>query len=150
MDQDISTNKKRAGREAAGERGFSLQDHYLQELRLSPNVLELIGEGQLRNKDKSEAVKAASDFSYSASTYAGPNYRIAGDAGGTQICPVARSLVLKQLIAFIDPFFSSGVHLAFTGALSAAITIAASIRGSSTEEEAQRWHTSKVGVSYTR
>lgn len=55
-----------------------------------------------------------------------------------------------MFIAFIDPFFSSGVHLAFTGALSAAITIAASIRGTVKEEEAQRWHTSKVGVSYTR
>ena len=57
---------------------------------------------------------------------------------------------VQLLVAFIDPFFSSGVHLAFTGALSAAITIAASIRGTATEEEAQRWHTSKVGVSYTR
>jgi len=54
------------------------------------------------------------------------------------------------LIAFIDPFFSSGIHLAFTGALSAAVTIAAAIRGTVTEEEAQRWHTSKIGVSYTR
>ena len=56
----------------------------------------------------------------------------------------------NPLVAFIDPFFSSGVHLACTGALSAAITIAASIRGTATEEQAQRWHTSKVGVSYTR
>ena len=56
----------------------------------------------------------------------------------------------NAFIAFVDPFFSSGVHLAFTGALSAAITIAASIRGTATEEQAQRWHTSKVGVSYTR
>jgi hypothetical protein len=52
--------------------------------------------------------------------------------------------------AFIDPFFSSGVHLAFTGGLSAALTIAASIRGFCSEEDAQRWHTSKIGTSYTR
>lgn len=96
LDQDISTNKKRAGREAAGERGYSLQQHYLDELSRSPSVLELIGEGRLRNKDKPEGVKAASDFSYSASAYAGPNYRIAGDAGGAQIQHhVTRSIILN-------------------------------------------------------
>lgn len=59
-------------------------------------------------------------------------------------------LAIDSLQAFIDPFFSSGVHLAFTGGLSAALTIAASIRGLTSEEDAQRWHTSKVGSSYTR
>lgn len=52
--------------------------------------------------------------------------------------------------AFIDPFFSSGVHLALTGALSASLTIAASIRGTVSEERAARWHDSKVGTAYTR
>jgi len=87
----------------------------------------------LRNLGKSGSVKSASDYSYSATSYAGDHYRIAGDAG-----------------AFIDPFFSSGVHLAFTGGMYAAVTISASIRGLSTEEEAQKWHSSKVGTSYTR
>lgn len=50
----------------------------------------------------------------------------------------------------IDPLFSSGVHLAFTYALSGATTIAASIRGHCTEEEAIKFHNQKVGVSYTR
>ena len=52
--------------------------------------------------------------------------------------------------AFIDPFFSSGVHLAFTSALSSACTIAASIRGHCSEREAQTYHELKVGTSYTR
>ena len=52
--------------------------------------------------------------------------------------------------AFIDPFYSSGVHIAVTGGLSAAITIAASIRGSASEDDAHRWHTAKVGTAYTR
>ncbi|KAJ4467313.1 hypothetical protein C8R41DRAFT_779866, partial [Lentinula lateritia] len=52
--------------------------------------------------------------------------------------------------AFIDPFFSSGIHLAFTGALSAAATICASRRGNCTEVEAAMWHTKRVAVSYTR
>lgn len=85
MDQDISINKKRAGREAAGARGYSLQDHYLEELPKAPGVMNLIGEGgKLRNRDKPEGVKSASDFSYSAPSYAGPYFRIAGDAGGAQ------------------------------------------------------------------
>lgn len=74
-----------------------------------------------------------SDFSYSARQYAGDHFRIAGDAG-----------------AFIDPFFSSGVHLALTGALSAAVTIAASIRGTAPEDKAAQWHDTKVGTAYTR
>ncbi len=53
-------------------------------------------------------------------------------------------------LAFIDPFFSSGIHLALTGGLSAASTIAASIRGHCTEEEACGFHSSKVETAYTR
>lgn len=59
-------------------------------------------------------------------------------------------LTTMDVSAFIDPFFASGVHLAFTGGLSAALTISSSIRGFVTEAEAQRWHTSKVGTAYTR
>lgn len=54
------------------------------------------------------------------------------------------------MTGFIDPFFSSGVHLAFTGGLSAAATIASSIRGITTEEECAKWHDAKVSISYTR
>ncbi|KAF8973166.1 hypothetical protein BDZ97DRAFT_1900957 [Flammula alnicola] len=78
-------------------------------------------------------VKSASDFSYSAPSYAGSGYRIVGDAG-----------------AFIDPFFSSGVHLAMTSALSAAATISASIRKHCSESVAAEWHTRRVSISYTR
>ena len=93
MDQDISISKKRSGRDSAGARGYSLQDHYLEELRRAPGAMKLIGEGQLRNKDKPEGVKAASDFSYSAPSYAGPHYRIAGDAGGAQTRKLAAYLI---------------------------------------------------------
>ncbi|KAJ8508875.1 hypothetical protein ONZ45_g8898 [Pleurotus djamor] len=53
-------------------------------------------------------------------------------------------------VAFIDPFFSSGIHLAMTSALSAAASICASIRGDCSELEAGRWHTKRVATSYTR
>ncbi|KAJ7729315.1 putative halogenase [Mycena metata] len=104
------------------------KEHYLTELQRAPGTLKLMG-----NATMSSEVKSAGDYSYSASAYAGPGYRVAGDAG-----------------AFIDPFFSSGVHLAFAGGLSAATTIAASIRGQVTEEEAITFHNEKVGTSYTR
>ncbi|KAG6820548.1 hypothetical protein H0H93_015433 [Arthromyces matolae] len=92
---------------------------YINQLAHAPGLLRLLGTARLVTD-----IKSAADYSYSASQYAGPNYRIAGDAGG--------------------------VHLAFTGALSAASSIAASIRGHCTEEEAFRFHNTKVGVSYTR
>ncbi|KAF7315201.1 hypothetical protein MIND_00034500 [Mycena indigotica] len=50
----------------------------------------------------------------------------------------------------IDPFFSSGVHLAMTSGLSAAATICASLRGDCTEVVAADWHTKRVSTSYTR
>ncbi|KAI0053110.1 FAD/NAD(P)-binding domain-containing protein [Auriscalpium vulgare] len=77
-----------------------------------------------------ETVRTASDYSYSASTYAGEGFRIVGDAG--------------------DPFFSSGVHLAMTSGLAAAASIAAAVRGDCSETEAADWHSQRVGVSYTR
>ncbi|KAG1850803.1 putative halogenase [Suillus subalutaceus] len=134
MDQESSNRKKKASRAASGGSGSNLLAHYKEELlSRAPGVLKLIGKATLRNDGTPEAVKSASDFSYSASSYAGDHFRLAGDSG-----------------AFIDPFFSSGVHLAFTGGLSAALTIAASIRGLCSEGNAQRWHTSKIATSYTR
>ncbi|KAG6898580.1 hypothetical protein C0993_005872, partial [Termitomyces sp. T159_Od127] len=49
-----------------------------------------------------------------------------------------------------NPFFSSGVHLALTSALSASATVCASIRGHCTESSAAEWHTRRVSTSYTR
>ena len=42
------------------------------------------------------------------------------------------------------------MHLAFAGGLTAATSIAASIRGHCSEEEAAKFHDAKVGISYTR
>ncbi|CAA7261651.1 unnamed protein product [Cyclocybe aegerita] len=110
--------------------GSTITGRYLSALSTAPGVVKLITcsgmleEGSVRN---------ASDFSYSAPSYAGRRYRIVGDAG-----------------AFIDPFFSSGVHLAMTSALSAAATICASLRGHCPEHLASEWHTRRVSTSYTR
>ncbi|KAG5637513.1 hypothetical protein H0H81_004264 [Sphagnurus paluster] len=103
---------------------------YLSNLSLAPGVVKLITPG---GKMVQGSVRSASDYSYSASSYAGNGYRIIGDAG-----------------AFIDPFFSSGIHLALTSALSAAATICASIFGDCSEADAANWHTRRVSTSYTR
>jgi flavine halogenase len=125
QNQDLASAKKR-------EHGFtSTKDFYLSSLDLIPGIKKLC-----ENGDKGTLVsniKSASDWSYSASHYAFPYARIVGDAG-----------------CFIDPFFSSGVHLAILGGFSAAVTIAAAIRGDCDENTAASWHSKKVTESYTR
>ncbi|KAL7952855.1 non-heme halogenase [Trichoderma compactum] len=102
---------------------------YLDCLKeLAPDLTKLLEGGELLTD-----IKSAADYSYSASGYAIPYARIAGDAG-----------------CFIDPYFSSGVHLAFVGGLSAATTISAAIRGDCSEEAAADWHSKKIADSYIR
>ncbi len=122
QNQGLATEKKRA----LGSP--STQEFYKESLKLAPRISELLTNGELATE-----IKAASDWSYSASCYAIPNVRIAGDAG-----------------CFIDPYFSSGVHLALSSALSAATTIRAAMRGDCDERTAMKWHSSKVSEGYTR
>ncbi|KAJ7780262.1 hypothetical protein DFH07DRAFT_468316 [Mycena maculata] len=135
MDSKISANKKAAAAAAANGNGHTLQDHYLSQLPLVPKLKNLLGSAELRVDPDGliPAVRSASDFSYTASRYSGDHFRLVGDAS-----------------AFIDPFFSSGVHLAVSGGLTAAVTIAASIRKHCSEAEAGMFHDHKVAVSYTR
>ncbi|KFG78717.1 hypothetical protein MANI_121491 [Metarhizium anisopliae] len=122
QDQKMATEKKHElGRP-------STLDFYKQCLQMAPGIRELLSEAELIPH-----VRAACDWSYTASTYHLPNARICGDAG-----------------SFIDPLFSSGVHLAITGGLSAAATISASIRGDCSEAAAGSWHSKKTVESYTR
>ncbi|PFH53774.1 hypothetical protein AMATHDRAFT_1004 [Amanita thiersii Skay4041] len=108
----------------------TMASRYLSHLAFAPGLVRLVNpHGRLI----SGSVRSASDFSYSAPSYAGSNYRIIGDAA-----------------AFIDPFFSSGIHLALTSALSAASSVCASIRGHCSEACASQWHTKRVATSYTR
>jgi hypothetical protein len=83
MDQESSNRKKKASRGASGESGSNLLAHYKEELSSrAPAVLKLIGKATLRNDGTPQAVKSASDFSYSAPSYAGDHFRLAGDSGG--------------------------------------------------------------------
>ena len=122
QNQELAMSKKKA-MESPSTKGF-----YKESLKLAPGISEILAKGELVSE-----IKAASDWSYSASCYATPNVRIVGDAG-----------------CFIDPYFSSGVHLALSGALSAATTIRAAMRGDCDEQTALKWHSSKVSEGYTR
>ena len=122
MNQDQANAKKKA-METPSTAGF-----YKQSTKLAPMIENLLSKAELVTD-----VKGASDWSYSASCYASPNCRIVGDAG-----------------CFIDPYFSSGVHLALASALSAATTIRASMKGDAEEKVAMKWHSSKVLEGYTR
>lgn len=126
MNQAISIEKK--GKMAESD-SLSFYHH---ELSRAPHIMALLVSATLVT-DKGPVIRSASDYSYSATSYAGPGYRIVGDAA-----------------AFIDPFFSSGVHLALSGALSAAASICSSIRGDLSETDAYSWHNVRVGTSYTR
>ncbi|KAJ7789571.1 hypothetical protein B0H14DRAFT_3115738 [Mycena olivaceomarginata] len=136
MDSKVSAAKKAAGSAAAGDgSSYTLQDHYLAQFAFVPRLKKLLGDAELcvDATGQTATVKSASDFSYTAASYAGDHFRLVGDAS-----------------AFIDPFFSSGVHLAVSGGLTAVVTIAASIRQHCSEEEAGKFHDHKVAVSYTR
>jgi flavin-dependent dehydrogenase len=101
---------------------------YLELVRGTPGIQAL-----LENANMVSQCRSASDWSYTATAYASPCVRLIGDAA-----------------SFIDPFFSSGVHIALAGGLSAATTICASIRGHCTEVEAGLWHSEKISETYTR
>ena len=122
MNQDAANVRKKAMENPSTE-GF-----YKESIGLAPIIQGLLSSGEI-----AADVKAASDWSYNASCYASPNLRIVGDAG-----------------CFIDPYFSSGVHLAFNSALSAATTIRAAQRGDVDEKTAMKWHSTKVSEGYTR
>jgi flavine halogenase len=122
MNQATSTEKKRA---AAAENS---REFYLQSIQEARGIAHLLANAELVTD-----VKHASDWSYSATAYGSPFLRIVGDAG-----------------SFIDPYFSSGVHLALSGALSAALTISASIRRDTDEKTACKWHSNQVADRFGR
>lgn len=73
------------------------------------------------------------DYSYCARQFSGRNFRLAGDAAG-----------------FIDPLFSTGVHMAMLGGLTAAATLSAVIRGEIAERFAADFHDTYVRRAFTR
>ncbi|KAK7736711.1 hypothetical protein SLS53_006921 [Cytospora paraplurivora] len=119
--QDLFLAKKK-------QLGLSGQEFYREYLKLAPQISDMLSDAEMVSD-----MRQASDWSYSASAYAGPYFRIVGDAA-----------------AFVDPYFSSGVHLALTNGLAAAVSVQASRRGQADERAAAKWHATKVAENYTR
>ncbi|KAF7617982.1 radH flavin-dependent halogenase [Aspergillus flavus] len=122
MEQKSATAKKKLMESP------SSREWLLTQAKEAPGIGDLLAKATLVSD-----VKSASDWSYTASTYATTNIRIVGDAG-----------------CFIDPLFSSGIHLALTGAFSAAATICSSIRGDCSEKSAADWHSKRIQEAYAR
>ncbi len=110
------------------ECGNDLDAVYMRGVEGCPAIMKM-----LEKAHTSKKVEAWSDYSYVAEKFSDPRYRLAGDAAG-----------------FIDPFFSTGVHMAGLGALSSAATICAVIRGDVEEDEACRFHEQCIRRSYNR
>ena len=150
LHQDIYSRKRKELRENSDDSSLEALYHTTLDT-YAPDIKALLGEGELQGSDDGTTIKQASDFSYNAPRHAGPRYRVVGDAGGISLSTILHSFgLISTFPAFIDPFFSSGVHLAVAGGLSAATTICAEIRGHCTSEEAEEWHTTKIGKSYVR
>jgi flavin-dependent dehydrogenase len=131
MHVDKSNVKKQAAKDAGED--TSLSAHYHRQIKYTPIIEDLLKNAHMVKKPDIGMVNSASDYSYQSAIYAGPGWRVIGDAG-----------------AFIDPFFSSGVHLASAGGLTAAASICAVRKGEVTEEEAAAWHTARAETAYTR
>ncbi|KAK0205472.1 hypothetical protein DFS33DRAFT_1383378 [Desarmillaria ectypa] len=113
---------------------YTSKDDYLAQLKLAPTVSEMfLCKAILQGENSSTCIRSTSDFSYAADKHSGDHFRLIGDAS-----------------AFIDPFFSSGVHLALLSALTAAASISASIRKTCSELQAAKFHDKKVAIAYTR
>nr|QTX15978.1 halogenase [Aspergillus westerdijkiae] len=122
MNQEMATKKKKQS-SVTSSRAF-----YLESIEGARAISCLLEPATLEGD-----IKQASDWSYNASAYGSPYLRVVGDAG-----------------AFIDPYFSSGVHLALSGGLSAATSVCASLRGDCEEEAAWKWHSQSVANRYGR
>lgn len=120
MKQALYASQKQQNRSLSGV------DIYLESIKKAHGVSQPLKRATLKSD-----LESTSDWSYSASTYASPYLRIVGDAG-----------------CFIDPLFSSGVHLALTSALFAAVTVCIARKGDCSEGVAVEWHTRKVTEGY--
>lgn len=101
---------------------------FQNQLRLSPDATALLAGGQAVSE-----TRAWQDYSYVATAFSGPGFCLTGDAAG-----------------FIDPFFSTGVHLAFLGGLTAAAAICSVVRGEVEEAVAFAYHEKATRRAYMR
>ncbi|KAJ3717555.1 hypothetical protein FB446DRAFT_211651 [Lentinula raphanica] len=115
--------------------GKTLEEFYMSQFDLLTDAPKYRAGGEMvPNKEGGNSpVYMASDYSYTSKDVGRLNYRLVGDSA-----------------AFIDPFFSSGVHLAFVGSLSAALSIISVIDGKTDEESAAAFHDAELKVAFMR
>ena len=97
-------------------RTASLEDFMASTIAMCPGVAH-----RLRQAQRSTPVTGTGNYSYRSTRMSGRNYLLVGDA-----------------YAFIDPVFSSGVHLALHGAFQASQTVAAILEQPGMEKAALR------------
>ena len=106
-------------------RDCSPEEFMQNTIRMSPGVSQ-----RMKNATLSGEVRATGNFSYSSTRMygkPGENYLLIGDA-----------------YAFIDPVFSSGVHIAMSGAENAATTIDACLGNPHASRKLLQQHKSKI------
>lgn len=124
----VHTDEFQRMRAAVGDKAGELDAIYRDGLARAPKITAMLAEAKMV-----QPVRTWRDYSYISDAFAGPGYRLVGDAA-----------------AFIDPLFSTGVHLAFLGAVSAAATIAGRIRGELDESAAIAFHDGCIRKAYVR
>jgi flavin-dependent dehydrogenase len=106
----------------------SLEQIYLNAIDSCPLIADLVRPGKLVTKMRTEQ-----DYSYIAGSFTGPGYFQVGDAA-----------------CFIDPLLSTGVHLATHSAMMCAASIAGTMRGEVTEQQAQAFFERSYRQTYLR
>lgn len=101
---------------------------YRDGLTRAPQITDM-----LANAEMVQPVRTWRDYSYISDSFGGPGYRLVGDAA-----------------AFIDPLFSTGVHLALLGAFSAVAGIASEIRDEVDSATALDFHDRCIRKAYVR
>lgn len=106
----------------------SMETVYHEAIADSPTISQMVAPGRLTSP-----VKAETDYSYAADSFAGPGYFITGDAA-----------------CFLDPLLSTGVHLAMLSGLLSASAIASLERREVTEAEAVNFYDKSYRRAYLR
>jgi hypothetical protein len=80
----MHVNKSNAKKQAAKDAGedTSLSAHYLRQIPFTPIIDGLLKGATMVKKPDIGLVNSASDYSYQSAVYAGPGWRVIGDAGG--------------------------------------------------------------------
>jgi flavin-dependent dehydrogenase len=101
---------------------------YQEAIRQCPRIADLLASAELTSDLRIER-----DYSYTSDSFAGPGYRLVGDAA-----------------CFLDPLLSTGVHLAMFSGLVAAASIASVLRHEVDDEQAAALYEETYRQAYLR